>query len=163
MLALWNDWLIDWLFDWLFDWVDQHTLPAHAALPWQVNWLFDWLINWSSDCLQDVLARWDSAQLYLHFCLWIFDWLIDWIIAWLLDWLFDWLMKWLPTGCVGTEGQCWTVPLFLSLIVWLFYCFIDWLSTLYRMCWHGGTVLNCISTSAKWSNTLTSLSLYKVT
>ena len=31
------------------------------------------------------------------------------------------------------------------------------------MCWHGGTVLSCISTSAKWSNTLTSLSLYKVT
>jgi len=45
----------------------------------------------------------------------------------------------------------------------------EWTNTLFthmqrflgRMCWHGGTVLNCISTSAKWSNTLTSLSLYK--
>ena len=30
-----------------------------------------------------------------------------------------------------------------------------------RMCWHGGTVLSCISTSSRWSSTLTSLSLYK--
>lgn len=45
----------------------------------------------------------------------------------------------------------------------------DWTQTLFlhmqhylaRICWHGGTVLSCISSSTKWRNTLHSLSSYR--
>jgi hypothetical protein len=55
-----------------------------------------------------------------------------------------------PKGAACRPAQEWTETLFRQMR-----------GHLGRVCWHGGTVKDCIATSAKWSATLASLSLYR--